>query len=209
MQIEEPTVEPRVIWYRILNAAEVFVSNFDENTVSGEIYDMVMRVANRNVGILSLTDDPFNELMWAHYAGNHKGFVIGLDSESTFFRPKPGEPRMCGELMNVLYTDTTPVVYVEPGKLDIPKELFFVKTTKWAYEREWRMIKYLPMADEILENDGKEIHLFEVPVDAVKELYIGTDATDAREIEDLVRKSAPNVSIKLVRVQRGGTLGCP
>ncbi|MEM5372304.1 hypothetical protein V4C53_40660 [Paraburkholderia azotifigens] len=78
--------------------------------------------------------------------------------------------------MNVLSTDTTPVVYVEPGKLDIQKEVFFTKTSNWSYEREWRIIKYLTQADEVLTVEGnKAIHLFLVPVAAVKEVIFGSE----------------------------------
>jgi hypothetical protein len=35
-------------------------------------------------------------------------------------------------MMNVQYSDTQPVVFVDPGKLDIPKEIFFTKTTSGA-----------------------------------------------------------------------------
>ena len=32
-----------------------------------------------NVGICSLTKDPLNLLMWAHYAQHHKGFVVEFE----------------------------------------------------------------------------------------------------------------------------------
>jgi hypothetical protein len=57
-------------------------------------------------------------------AAEHRAWRGGV-SDSEFFQPKPGEPRVCGQLMNVLYTDTSPVVYVEPGQLDIPKDQVF------------------------------------------------------------------------------------
>ncbi|MEM5341326.1 DUF2971 domain-containing protein [Paraburkholderia azotifigens] len=78
--------------------------------------------------------------------------------------------------MNVLSTDTTPVVYVEPGQLDIQKEVFFTKTSKWSYEREWRTLKYLTQADEVPPVEGNEaIHLFLVPMAAVKEVIFGSE----------------------------------
>ncbi|MEJ8827109.1 DUF2971 domain-containing protein [Variovorax humicola] len=44
-------------------------------------------MTNRNVGVLSLTEDPINELMWAHYANSHSGFAVGLDMSNEFFQP--------------------------------------------------------------------------------------------------------------------------
>ena len=172
--------------------------SFDIEAKTAEIFDMFMRVTNRHVGVLSLSEDPLNELMWAHYANSHAGFVVGLDTESQFFQPKPGEPKLCGELMNVIYTDTTPVVFVEPGKLDIPKEIFFTKTTKWSYEREWRMIKYLDQADEVATAGPKKVHLFGVPKDAVKEVVFGQkiDKSAADRVQSELTKSAPHIVVK-------------
>ena len=38
-----------------------------------------------NVGIVSFTNNPLSTLMWAHYAGNHTGFVIEFDETHSFF----------------------------------------------------------------------------------------------------------------------------
>ncbi|MEJ8827108.1 hypothetical protein WKW80_34830 [Variovorax humicola] len=102
--------------------------------------------------------------------------------------------------MNVIYTDTTPVVYVEAGTLDIPKEVFFTKGTTWSYEKEWRMIKYLPTADEVQTIDGKKIHLFNVPVEAIKDVLIGAKTSSAARDSVIakVRAAAPNASIREV-----------
>ncbi|MBF4437559.1 DUF2971 domain-containing protein, partial [Vibrio anguillarum] len=34
---------------------------------------------SRNYGVLSLTRQPLNSLMWAHYGDEHQGVVIGID----------------------------------------------------------------------------------------------------------------------------------
>jgi len=36
-------------------------------------------------GIISLTEDPLNPIMWSHYADNHKGIVIQLNITKSFF----------------------------------------------------------------------------------------------------------------------------
>jgi hypothetical protein len=200
--IARPDLDPMVVWHQIWQAAQTHISNFDAQATAAQIHKEFMRVTNRNVGVLSLTDDPLNETMWAYYADDHKGFVVGLDSDSTFFNPKPREPKPCGQLMNVIYTDTAPVVYVEAGKFDIPKEVFFAKTTKWSDEREWRMIKYLPMADEVKTNpDGKKIHLFDVPSDAIKEVIFGARVREdvVQRLQAHIRKQIPHVIFKQTR----------
>ena len=201
MQIANPTMTPEQVWANILAASRAHIQKFDEKVTAGMIYEMFMRVTNRNVGVLSLTEDPLNELMWAHYANSHSGFAVGLDVTSDFFQPKRSDPKVCGELMNVIYTDTMPVVYVEAGTLDIPKEVFFTKATAWSYEKEWRMIKHLPTADELLIVDGKNVHLFNVPKEAIKDVLIGAKiSVEARDrVIAGVRANAPDALIRQVR----------
>jgi hypothetical protein len=201
LQISRPDLSPEQVWAQITAAAAKHMENFDETAKKQDLFDMFMRVTNRNVGVLSLAEEPLNELMWAHYANSHAGFVVGLDGDSEFFSPKPGEPKVCGELMNVIYTDTNPVVYVEAGKIDIPKEVFFTKSPVWSYEKEWRMIKYLPSADEVQNVNDKPIHLFNVPADAIREVLIGAKTSVAKrgEVIAKVRATAPHASIKQVR----------
>ena len=40
---------------------------------------LTLEQAARGVGILSLSKTPDNLLMWAHYAKNHTGFLVGID----------------------------------------------------------------------------------------------------------------------------------
>lgn len=199
--LTHPNVGMDEAWQQISMFANNFTDSFDPEKTSREIYDSFMRVMNLNVGVLSLTESPDDEVMWAHYANNYNGFVVGFDSEDDFFRPKQDEPKLCGELMNVIYSDTRPVVYVEPGKMDIPKEVFFTKTTKWSYEREWRLIKYLGMANEIKEVSGKTIHLFDVSPRAIKEVIFGGKVSQSSLdiVESLLRAKAPHVAFKKVR----------
>lgn len=196
-----PHQTPAEVWARCVAAALQIEQQFDPVAKVQELYEMFMRTTNKNVGVLSLTEDPCSTPMWAHYADQYKGLIIGLDTDSEFFQPKPEEPRVCGQLMNVLYTDTSPVVYVEPGQLDIPKEVFFTKARSWEYEKEWRIIKYLPQASEVVDGpEGKKIHLFEVPPEAVKEVIFGSKiSADVQEqVEKALQERAPHVLRKRV-----------
>lgn len=100
---------------------------------------------------------------------------------------------MCGELTNVIYSDTSPTVYVDPGVMAIPKELFFTKTTKWAYEREWRMIRMLEHADSVLDN---KIHLFKVEPESVVSIVFGSKfpEIDKDKVKNEFIKIVPHVT---------------
>jgi hypothetical protein len=207
--LSSPSLTTAEVWARCVAAAQQIEQQFDAIAKVQELYEMFMRTTNKNVGVLSLTEDPCSTPMWAHYADQYQGLVIGLDSDSEFFQPKPEEPRICGQLMNVIYTDTSPVVYVEPGKLDIPKEVFFTKARSWEYEKEWRIIKYLPQASEVVDGPGgKKIYLFEVPPEAVKEVIFGSKISpDVQEqVEQELQVRAPHVLRKRVSFVPGAGL---
>lgn len=43
------------------------------------------RTLNQTVGVLCLSEVRDSLLMWGHYTDNHHGFVVGFDSEKSFF----------------------------------------------------------------------------------------------------------------------------
>jgi hypothetical protein len=65
-------------------------------------------------GIFCLTEEADDPLMWAHYAHNHTGFVIGFDGRSEFFSE---DGRLLG-----------PVHYTgEPGRIDVRQGLLSIE----------------------------------------------------------------------------------
>jgi len=191
---EHPTMTPEEALRRCISASEQIEQDYNDNNDVWvkRIFDKTMKVTNRNIAILSLSETPDNELMWAHYANSHQGYVVGFDSESDFFKPRKDDPKTCGELMPVQYSDTRPQVFVEPGKIDIPKELFFTKTNRWSYEREWRMVRMQSAADDILPAN---IHLFKVPELAVTSVIFGYKYPESKKagIEAAIKAVAPHI----------------
>jgi hypothetical protein len=57
-----------------------------------------------DTGVLSLTEDPLNEMMWAKYASGGAGFVVGLDAHHKFFLGKDASASK-NLLRKVMYTD--------------------------------------------------------------------------------------------------------
>lgn len=62
---------------------------------------------SRNYGVLSLTRQPLNSLMWSHYGDSHKGVIIGIDVNKANFNSSSENfiPYQVGE---VIYTSTKP-----------------------------------------------------------------------------------------------------
>jgi hypothetical protein len=69
-------------------------------------FDIAERIIRRNldaVGILSLADAPDKLLLWAHYSDNHKGFVVGFNTNHGPLVQRPGEAGLQGLPVPVIY----------------------------------------------------------------------------------------------------------
>ena len=89
---------------------------------------------NSTFGILSLTSNRENLLMWSHYTDSHRGFCVGIDKNLLF-------EHCVGQLSAVSYSDTFPEIPLfenSPMSLSI---LTTTKSTHWQYEDEFRIVK--------------------------------------------------------------------
>lgn len=130
----------------------VFPKNISESIMDSEF--------ERNIelsGIVSLTETSRNKLMWAHYASEHKGVVIGFNtthiekelsdkqgrcSKKRFITPKP---------IKINYNSVRFDLINEHHEGDVGKEMLqLMLTTKsddWIYEKEHRFIIPLELSD--------------------------------------------------------------
>jgi hypothetical protein len=101
--------------------------------------------ASNDVGICSLTRNPLNLLMWAHYALNHTGFVVEFEIPLESFYPAEEEIKYFEWLIPqvVQYEKTKPVVYFDDDKNTKMSKQFLVKGKDWEYEKEERVIDYI------------------------------------------------------------------
>ena len=127
------------------------IYNTDKNDSYSYIRNFFYQYFTRSLGLISLTTQPLNILMWSHYA-NEDGFVIELDKESLL--------EDIGKLNNdVKNYCLRPVQYVDNlVRIDMFQENFTtpdipflymttVKRTEWKYEDEWRLSIYKSTMD--------------------------------------------------------------
>jgi hypothetical protein len=93
------------------------------------------------LGVLSLTSDPLNVLMWAHYAKNHQGICKGFDTEHYFFKQesKRQYTNKCNNLFNLLkveYKNERPN-YSEFTDCEYVEKAFTSKFKHWSHEEEF------------------------------------------------------------------------
>jgi hypothetical protein len=101
-----------------------------------------------SVGVYSMTEDNDDMLMWAHYAEQHTGFVLGFDATNY-----KDEKYMT--LMKVKYRNKYPVLTVDSvtGIDDLPCHLRTIalqKGMQWVEENEWRLVFPYPHCNKLI-----------------------------------------------------------
>ena len=137
------------------------------------------------VGIVSFSGDPTNQLMWAHYADSHKGFVLGFDQAHPFFDRRRSSSDEFFHLRPVEYFDPLPT-YSSMSELDGAR-LLCAKHGDWRYEQEQRVLVPLPEG-----GDPEAVHLINFPAAALTTVILGdrTPLSVSKEIGEVLSGSA-------------------
>lgn len=125
-------------------------------------------------GILCLTEEPTNLLMWAHYGDQHRGIVLQFDADHPYFS---SEKIFSGK---VGYTNRRPIHSYTSIK---EPNVFFTKSAEWSYENEWRFIRRLNDADLVLDIESDLIHLFSLPPEVITGIVIGVGVSASQRLE--------------------------
>lgn len=141
---------------------------------------------SQNAGILSLTEKRDSIPMWAHYADAHRGFAIGFDTGSSFFKPAIAN----GKVRRVRYECGRPSLTrgLPPDRpWEGPDSIFWTKSPEWSYELEWRWIECsapLDYAEVLTTAGGQILYLRPLPPGTVCEVVLGyrVDPKTAEEI---------------------------
>ena len=125
-------------------------------------------------GALCLCESRDNLLMWAHYASSHTGYVVEYLTNNSYFNARRSENDEFYHLRQVQYEKYRPSASLTD--LEGP-ELFLVKGEIWTYENEWRILKPLSDASNVIDIKGQKIHLFEYSPSIVKSITVGARAS--------------------------------
>jgi len=165
----------------------------------------MMMMMGTMVGVLSLTEKCSNLLMWAHYAAEHTGFVIGFDTTHGYwnnFGDEKGNDHV-GVLRKVDYSEKRPSI-AHLAKMTLA-ETYFAKSIEWEYEQEWRVFRGMERADHIIElsDDAPPICLFNFPKESVSEIVLGCRSTEAlhNAVVGILRSSPEYAKTTLMRAE--------
>lgn len=125
---------------------------FNENLANlrkSNLYDVI--------GLFSTTTDPLEELMWAHYGDSHRGYCLGYDSFQLWQAKKSmfGSAHYIGQPVRYSFIDNNP-----EDLMDV-----FIKSARWSYEKEYRLITFV---------ESDEERLAKVKPSALKEVILGS-----------------------------------
>jgi hypothetical protein len=147
---------------------------------NGKIYD--------RVGVFSLTKNPLNQLMWAHYGCNNSGFCVGFDTIEIY---KSLDQTIFG---NVNYDDKPVLHSFIENTFEDTFLLHFRKAAMWFYEEEVRFITLdIEQASDRAKIVSKEV---------IKEVFVGMNISDSHldEITKIL-KNQYDYSVKLFTVK--------
>lgn len=150
----------------ITSILKVIKDEFQTDTSLCESHLETIKSFNEKMGIYSLTTSPYNELMWAHYASESKGFCIEYDFDK--LKEETNYPlKLNTNCISVVYRSKPPKLNIHDisnGKL--LKKLFGAKSKAWEYEDEVR----------ILVDDFGPVSYYP---SALKSIYFGYSADDS------------------------------
>lgn len=133
---------------------------------------------NKKIGVLCLTEDKNNIRMWGVYADSHKGFVLEFCADNSFFNSRKTNQDEFRFLRKIDYVEDRPSLNIFGAD---GVKYFLTKSKDWSYEKEWRMLMPLNDASQTLILDGELIHLFDIPPDAIKAVYLGCKMHDSNK----------------------------
>jgi len=95
--------------------------------------------------------------MWGHYANNHSGFCIGLNTD--YIRTIRAD-----YLGKIEYTKKYPVILPRFANDENLKQQVFTKSIAWKYEQEYRLF-YKKVTDRVVK----------IEKEAIEKVYLGAN----------------------------------
>lgn len=157
----------------------------------------------QQLGVLSLSANDDEELLWAHYADGCRGVCVEFDPNKGLFLMAQA----------VIYSDGTPVINrIKDDPQEFLTKAVFTKRTSWKYEKEWRVIARwddgirktrffgqhdIPTAVVPFFFAQNGPGYYKVPPDAIRRVILGSRCRpeDERDINSFLADGAPLVKV--------------
>ncbi len=137
-------------------------------------------------------------LMWGHYTSNHSGFVIEFDDQHPWFTehlPIRGQPH---DADDVHYDRRRPSWEIDcEGNASPHRKFVFTKSMHWAYEREYRLIRFAgtPGLEET-----NSLSLVPIPLESILSITLGINCRP--ETKAGITSACHHASLRHVRLRQ-------
>lgn len=161
-----------------------------------KIPKMLWESWNQKMGIVCMSEAMDVIQMWAHYADNHKGMVVGIE-ECEFIRDRESVITVCYRDKMVLFPVTGNHQRLDQYTAKYVPEVLGRKEAHWSYEKEIRLCGSL----EDKDRDGH--YYLNIPSSAIKEVYWGLRSDDTtRMIAASLKEREEYRHLKVYRMLR-------
>lgn len=165
------------------SVASIRENRQDENFLK-KIQSLATEMVYNNFGILSLSCNPLNYLMWSHYSNSHTGFCIGFDLHKLTKYITPAIPAV------INYADQKPIFKVGDFGSEYVTKYLGTKGMLWGYEEEVRIIKREVINSSLIYG-----------ADAIHSLFLGYKITESYQKEVLDFINSSNLRCPVYKVQ--------
>jgi hypothetical protein len=125
------------------------------------------------IGVVCLTENPLERLMWSHYAESHKGFVAEFFCKGFCFKSPFSiclTPFGGGGAVKVRYQFEQPILKTDRSNM---QEVCYTKHKSWEYEQEWRLIEELSKGSSHPRPDRKGFVLLSFKPTDLRRIILG------------------------------------
>ncbi|WP_179005725.1 DUF2971 domain-containing protein [Winogradskyella forsetii] len=178
---------------------QVYEVNYQKEKKNGfvNIKARFFELVSKNAGIISLTTEPLQTLMWAHYA-SESGFMVELDWQEIKNNLKKLNPKLNNyAFFPIQYVDNLESVDFFGKDFNSPDLPYIystgVKRKDWDYENEWRLIPFSmdygipnsllgPYDDLLCKNERKLYY----PKSTIKSIALGKRFFNGKNLEKVI-----------------------
>ena len=169
------------------------------------VLENVINKISTHGGVLSMTEDRNNKLMWSHYAMEHTGFIVGFDTstpmiEGGVFKPVSYQE----ETVRMHFTKVEEIEDVRTHAKSKDKEYWmsalYIKSIDWSYEKEWRLTGPFSLCKEV----KPLVYLLPFNPRSVKEIILGCriSTKTEKEIRNLLDNDEQLKHVELYKAKK-------
>ncbi len=162
-----------------------------EEIAQSSVQEGIKSGVNKGIGVLCLTENRCDHLMWAHYANDHKGMLVKFNTDFPFFNQQRSVDDLCYKFDKVEYFQERKEQFL----VDLERAaILYQKNHCWAYENEWRVARPLVSLNEV--KSGVFVASFDW--DIIREIVFGVNCNTETKKHTIshMRSVAPHVEIR-------------